>query len=505
MNGKSWLLLLFFFVSTTFVLAQNQVASLDSLKKNVYFLASDSLKGRATGKEGQKLAAEFIASKFQQFGIEPLSGKGYFQTYSLMRDHRNYAVVKGSGNLLFWPWHFFFVSNFEHNDTLLTNLLFAGFGSLQEMKGLNSKGKAIAFVAEEPATAYQTLLKIKAEYGTKTFFVIFPKKNKTVEDAWSASYYMADYQLPEVYERNKLRKIAEPWATAVNQDSLNIFYCFPDVLRNVFSSTDAELYKLALNNQKTDENLLADFIQPQIECLINYSFKTDEIHVENVVSLIKGKDTTQTVVISAHYDHLGEEMGRIYYGADDNASGSAALLESARLIALDIQQSILPERNILFVAFSGEELGLLGSKAFVSSNWLNPLQVVLNINMDMVGRWDERHENNRDFVYLLTAGKYNKQLERIGKRAIDIPKGFKVSTKPGPHERMIFKYGSDHYSFLNKGIPISVFFTGLHPDYHTPNDTPNKINYKNLTNITTVVYRYMHQVSYNKDKYPLTR
>jgi Zn-dependent M28 family amino/carboxypeptidase len=286
------------------------------------------------------------------------------------------------------------------------------------------------------------------------------------------------------------------------EDYLNFYYCFPNVLKKLFSLSYNELISLAKKNSKQDFSLLQTVYQPELELSSNYkTFRVDTIQVANVGGCLKGKDTTQTIVVTAHYDHLGEDFGRIYYGADDNASGTAALLESARLISNDYKKGIIPKRNILFLAFTAEELGLYGSEAFVQSDFFDKNGTVLSINMDMVGRWDEKHKNKRDFVYLLTAGNNRLKWFAVGKRQINLPENFQITHRAGFVEKRTFKYGSDHYNFFTRDIPVAVFFTGLHPDYHTPNDTPDLLNYKNLTNISTVVYRYIHQVSYYKNQF----
>jgi len=491
------------FFAISFVKSQQLVPSIDSLRHHIYYLASDELKGRKTGEEGGKLAADYIKNRFQTYGLEPISGNSYSYPYQLMRTHKDYAVVTYKENILFWPWHLYMVSNYKQNDTLFNKLVFAGYGSDAELEQLQLNGKAIAFIADQPQEAYQVIKNIQNKYGTITFFVLFTKKNVRVDNAWSIDYKMYDYMLPSDFEKLKSIKITEPWASPPSGDSLNIFYCFPNVMRNVFDKTDAELETLAKDNKNQKGQLLPAFPEPEIEIFISYSDSLDIAAVENVGGFIKGKDTTQTIILSAHYDHLGEDYGQLYHGADDNASGTAALLENARLIALDAQQGRIPERNILFLAFSGEEMGLLGSKAFVSQPPFPLNQVVLNINMDMIGRWDEQHEMNKNFVYLLTAGHQSRKYFKLGKHGLNLPSGFTVSKNPGFNEKLTFKYGSDHYSFLSNKVPIAIFFTGLHYDYHTSSDIAEKINYPNLTIITGLVYQYITKVSNNKTSYPL--
>jgi hypothetical protein len=472
---------------------QTLAPSLDSIKSHVYYLASPQLKGRNTGSEGQKTAANFIAERFENYGLQPLQNTEYYHYYQLKRKGRNTISVQNYNNILISPWHFYFASGYNQLDTLNSTLIFAGYGSNEEVKNLTITDKAIAFISDDPADAYQTILRLSTAYGNKQFFVIFPKKNHDLDKVWSDEFQLSSLRLQQSFDRLQEQTISDEWANPT--DSLNIYYCFPNVLRNVFLMNDEQLENVAKNNINQNYELLTAIIQPDISCMINFHDTVETILVENVGGYIKGKDTSRTIVVSAHYDHIGEDMGFINYGADDNASGTAALLECSRLMSIDANMGTLPETNVLFMAFSGEEMGLLGSEAFVTDSTTPLNEIYHNINMDMIGRWDELHEDNRDFVYLLTEGKNSKAFYKIGKNKVMLLDGFEIDNNPGGKEKMVFRSGSDHYSFYKKDIPVSIFFTGLHEDYHSPRDTPDKINYQNLTNITSVVYQYIYKIS----------
>jgi Zn-dependent M28 family amino/carboxypeptidase len=263
-----------------------------------------------------------------------------------------------------------------------------------------------------------------------------------------------------------------------------VFYGFENVVEPVFGKTDKQLFELAKRNLELADDLLLDFEEKDMQCSVNYYDTLEVLQTENITGYIKGQDTTKTIVLTAHYDHVGIVNGKIHYGADDNASGTAALLETARLLSIGEK----PAYNVQFIAFSAEELGLLGSKEYVQHPFISLSQTLVNINMDMVGRWDSRHESNKDFVYLLSAGEHSVNWFKLGKlKAKVLP--ISVSKKPGAQERNVFTYGSDHFSFFQQGVPVVVVFTGLHDDYHTPRDVPEMINFDNLTNISTLLAR----------------
>lgn len=499
LSNMGWLFTLLFILCNIDGLAQQP--SFELLKKHVYVLASDSMAGRATGETGQKMAAKYIANQFKASGIEPLNGHSYYHKYLLKKKRKNFVAVQSKANYLVWPWHFYFVSSFNQNDTLNKKLVFAGFGSIDEARSINIENKAVAFISKNPKEAYQNILKLKEEFGNRTYFVMLPHKNEMLDKAWRDEYYTSLFALPEKFEQNMDNQINEPWNKPYKADSLTIFYCFNDVLRNFFMLSDNQLEKAAKENRTADENRLSNIIQPEISCIIDYKDTVVTKKVENVGGIIPGAQNDETIVVTAHYDHLGVEMGETYYGADDNASGTSVLLETARILAEKVNAGGSLRRNVMFLAFSGEEMGLLGSKAYVENPVLPLEQTVLNINMDMVGRWDSKHETNRNFVYLLTEGDKSRKLFRIGKHKLDLPPDFNISRRPGAYEKRVFTFGSDHYNFYQKDIPVAVVFTGLHDDYHTPLDTPEKLNYENLVNITDFVQQFITKIANSNKLY----
>lgn len=212
---------------------------------------------------------------------------------------------------------------------------------------------------------------------------------------------------------------------------------------------------------------------------------------DNVAGLLIGTDLKQEVVVlSAHYDHLGRMGGRIYHGADDNASGTATILSIAATFDSLAQQGIRPRRSLLFVLFSGEEGGLLGSEYFVYNSPIPLKQMVCDLNVDMVGRIDNAHRKKPDYCYLITGQQRNDLLkiaETANKQSVKLALnqgGYDVENDPKQ-----YFYRSDHYNFFKWGIPVLFFTSGEHPDYHQPSDTANKINYDILQKRATLIFQ----------------
>ena len=211
----------------------------------------------------------------------------------------------------------------------------------------------------------------------------------------------------------------------------------------------------------------------------------------NMGGLIVGTDLKQeVVVISAHYDHLGNEGNRIFYGADDNASGTAAVLGVASVFDSLRQVGVRSRRSVLFVLFSGEEGGLLGSKYFVYNSPIPLNQLVADLNVDMVGRVDDAHRKKTDYCYLLTnheSRKLQQLAERVNAESVHLSineGGYDTKNDPEQHF-----YRSDHYNFAKAGVPALFFTNGSHSDYHKPSDTPERINYDVLAKRATLVFQ----------------
>jgi Zn-dependent M28 family amino/carboxypeptidase len=211
---------------------------------------------------------------------------------------------------------------------------------------------------------------------------------------------------------------------------------------------------------------------------------------ENVVAYIKGSEKPEEIiVISAHYDHLGKTEEDIFNGADDNGSGTVAILKIAEAFQNATLNGNGPKRSILFLHFTGEEKGLLGSKYYVNHPVFPLENTVADLNIDMIGRVDEAHKDTPEFVYLIGSDKLSVELheisEAINSQFTNLMLDYTYNDDNDPNR---FYYRSDHYNFAKNNIPIIFYFNGTHDDYHKVSDTPDKINYDILTKRTQLVF-----------------
>ena len=211
---------------------------------------------------------------------------------------------------------------------------------------------------------------------------------------------------------------------------------------------------------------------------------------ENIWAFIEGSEKPQEIiVISAHYDHVGMKNGEVFNGADDDGSGTVALLEIAQAFKKAKDDGFGPKRSILFLHVTGEEHGLHGSR-FYSENPLFPIEnTVVDINIDMIGRRDTLHPKTNNYVYVIGSDRLSSELhtinEEVNAKYTQLELDYKYNDRKDP-ERIYFR--SDHYNFAKKGIPAIFFFNGIHADYHQSSDTPDKIEYDALAKRTQLAF-----------------
>ncbi|WP_310558331.1 M28 family metallopeptidase [Flavobacterium sp.] len=225
---------------------------------------------------------------------------------------------------------------------------------------------------------------------------------------------------------------------------------------------------------------------------------------ENIWAYIEGSDKpNEIIVISAHYDHVGVKNSEVYNGADDDGSGTVALLEIAKAFELAKKEGHGPKRSILFLHVTGEEHGLHGSR-FYSENPLFPLaNTITDINIDMIGRRDEFHKDSNNYVYLIGSDYLSSDLYKIcedaNKNYINLFIDYKFNDRTDPNR---FYYRSDHYNFAKNGIPSVFLFNGVHADYHKPTDEVEKIEFDALTKRTQLAFAIAWELA-NRENRPV--
>lgn len=266
--------------------------------------------------------------------------------------------------------------------------------------------------------------------------------------------------------------------------------------------------------------LLKDSLSKKKQHLI----EDDTLRTENVIAFIEGSDKREEyIILTAHYDHLGKRVTQqyeniempntsgkkyfpvlkdsviVYNGADDDGSGTVALLEIAEAFAKAKSDGFGPRRSIVFIGFTGEELGLLGSK-YYSNNPVVPLaSTVANLNIDMIGRVDEEHEGSSNYLYLIGSDRLSKELKEINIQQNEMYGNLNIDFRFDTNDTKRYYYRSDHYNFAKHNVPIVFYFNGTHKDYHKETDEIEKIDFDIYTKRTQYIFSVAWELA-NREK-----
>jgi hypothetical protein len=432
-------------------------------------LASPDMEGRGAGTKGLSRAEHLIEKRYQELHLDPAGVNGYSQPFNVVTGARlksdNRCSIQDGGSKKELKTEQDFVPfSFSSSGGVSAPLIFAGYGATadefhyDDYAGLDVKDKVVVVLRYEPSgfaeksgnhglTQHSQLITkaINARnHGAKALIVLNGKLGDGEEDLLTRFGSVSGPENVGIVMAQAKNAIADAW----------------------FQSAGKSLRDL--QEQINSSSKPASFAFPDtLHVSLNIDIETTRATVNNVLAWLPGQ-SDEYVIIGAHYDHLGRgnfdslapaQIGQIHPGADDNASGTAGVLELARLLAPQRGQL---KRSILFMNFAGEELGLLGSSAWVEDPTKPLAKAAAMLNMDMIGRIKD------DKVYIGgvgTGSTFKAVLEQAQK---DAP--FKIEYSAGGYS------SSDHTSFVTKKIPVLFFFSGLHSDYHKPSDTWDKIN-----------------------------
>jgi len=472
--------------------------TIEDIYKHLSFIASDDLKGRGTGTPEIDLAGKYIAKNFARFGVETRGQKGYFQTFKVTTDikiNKNNSLIALINNEIveFKIKQDYQPTGFSSNGIVDGEVVFVGYGieaedlGYNDFSGIDLNNKIALMMRYSPDGDKPDS---KFEFKTQSNFKVSVAKSKGAKA-------VILFTGPNTVESDRLISlIPDP---AANNAGIPVVSITTQKATELFAKAGYDL----LNIQKQiDSNKSANSFEiPNIRIKLSVDLQPVIKETNNVIGFIEGNDEklkNEVIVIGAHYDHLGmggrgslstSKVPEVHNGADDNGSGTSGLLELAEYFARHRNEL---KRSILFIAFSGEELGLLGSRHFVENPTIPLNQIVAMINMDMIGRLNEKKALT---VYGTgTSPKWKDLLTKLNQDSIFslnfIDAGF------GP---------SDHSSFYAKDIPVLFFFTGTHQDYHKPSDDIDKINFTGMKKVLDYIKNVVYDLSTNSEKIEFTK
>lgn len=456
----------------------------DDMKRHLYTIASKEMGGRDTPSPGLEKAADYIEEHFKSIGLLPGNKGSYRQHYPLYRDSALGSTIKINGNGFDVFNHFQPASNNFSADMRFSEIVFAGYGIVDDKrddyKGLDVAGKLVMILDGAPAD-YKPAAAVRGQApppsssfgksatasrkGAAALLVVFnnfPRKATPINSNWSMrGGYMAK-QLPFTF--NISPAIAEK---IMGEEGINIL------------------------DKAKDGSLISKIYKAEVD--LGYSKESKVTYVSNVMGMIEGTDKKdEYVFLTSHYDHVGKRDTVIYYGADDDGSGTTGILELAEAFAKAKAAGKGPRRTIVFMTVSGEEKGLWGSEYYANHPVFPLEKTTVDLNIDMIGRIGTEYLKDKDsarYVYIIGDDKLSSDLTPITEQVNKTYSKMKLDRKYNdPNDPNRFYFRSDHYNFAEKGVPIIFYFNGVHADYHKPTDTPDKINYPLMAKRAQLVF-----------------
>ncbi|MEM6299609.1 MAG: M28 family peptidase [Bacteroidota bacterium] len=505
-----------FFLLSTLIWAQSgkkyaETITQDDLKKHLSILASDEYEGRETGMLGQKKAAEYIQNHFKSLELEGIvegSGSPYFQEFVLEKAAYSTLVIKGKkGSNMELLKDFFSIQGLL-TEKVKGEFVFAGYGLDEEnysdyKKGADVKGKIAVMIMGEPKDKDDNYI-ISGSDQKSSASSPQEKAAKALEKGAIGAIVLYD-------DDETLQGVLKSYASYFSAPKLG----FPTEKGGefIFLSSQKRVAPLFAKNQEAFDNAVeaikedamkfkAYGISSKVKLMPKASIQ--EVTSENVLGFMEGTDLKdEVVVITAHYDHIGiSENGDINNGADDDGSGTTGVLEIAEAFSKAKAAGNGPRRSILFMTVSGEEKGLLGSE-YYSDNPIIPLEkTVTDLNIDMIGRVDPKHEDeeNPNYIYIIGSNMLSDKLHALSERVAadygEVELDYRYNDKDDPNR---FYYRSDHYNFAKHNIPVIFYFNGTHEDYHKPTDEVDKIHFPKMEKVTRLIFLTAWEIA-NQDE-----
>jgi general stress protein 26 len=451
----------------------------EDLKKHLAYIAGPETEGRGTGTPGIRKAAAYIENHFKKLGLQQFAFHQYQMEYTLLQDSITESYIKVNGKQFNYNDYF----SGSNRNNIVQNLnaneiVYVGYGiddvNMNDYNGIDVNGKIVLVEEGEPKT--DTIYTLtgstkRSDWSNPNFD---KKQAAAIKNGAIAMFIISkNYKKAAVWPQPKGRQYPQ-------------FTLKPGGINRYFINTD-------LATELTGTTTLQKGTSVKKEIEISFNKIQIATPSTNVIGVLPGTDKAdEYVLITAHMDHLGMRDGVIYYGADDDGSGTCGVMEIAEAFAKAKKAGNGPRRSMVFMTVSGEEMGLWGSKYYVD-NPVFPLEkTTVDLNIDMIGRVGSDYikdaPDSLNYVYVIGDDKLSTDLRPINEAAnkmVNLKLDYRYND---PNDKNRFYYRSDHYNFAEKGVPIIFYFDGVHKDYHKATDTPEKINYELYAKRTQLVF-----------------
>jgi len=473
----------------------------DELRDHIYFLASDFMAGRVGPSAEYEIAAQYAATQFAAGGLKPLPADtanmhGYFQYVPYQKvtlgEEFTWTVRTEQGEKEFRHNEDYKIFEGRYLPDKPMEVVFVGYGihepdyGWDDFEGLDVEGKMVVLMTGAPVKKGTPVLPDSLHKHYSSMMGLQRKAMPIIRQKPAAVVLALDKQMGAMLPFDRLpSQLKKEYYVYMGPEGPQGDFRIP----MIYLVKD-ELLQALFEYQKTSPARIAEqgmkkyktFVLEDLSVETRFPVKErKELTLKNVVAYIPGTDpdlSREYITVGAHLDHVALPTGQVANGADDNASGSAGVLEIAEAVALDP-----PRRSVVFIAYTAEEMGLQGSHYFVNAGPLALEDIKFNVNLDMIGRTTEKNKETRSH-YVLGASQYEARMvpfiSKINEASIQWPLIFDF--------HHIHSGSSDHASYSDQGIPSFFFFSGDHRDLHTSGDDPEKIEYDKAESISRLAY-----------------
>ena len=482
--------------------------SSESLKKHLYILASDSMEGRETGQKGIQQASAYLQAAIQNAGLlKPPGAEGHFQNvaFTFSKWKETSITVNKTRYRHLWDYIMIHESNVSIPVLNTIEVVFLGYGiddpKYSDYKKTDVKNKVILINKGEPMDRNGNFI-ISGNKNKSVWTADINKKLEVAKSKGATLVLIIEEDVKKLLEENR-RKLLGGSMQLGNEfqktiTTANHIFISSTIAKDIIGQNEDKILKARkkMAKGKPSATILTTDLNIQMEKEMNV------LEGQNIIGYIKGKSKPEEyIVVSAHYDHLGKRGDEIFNGANDNGSGTVAILGIAQAMAKAEKEGISPDRSIIFLWVCGEEKGLLGSKYYTENPVFPLAKTIMNVNVDMVGRSDEKYSGGEEFIYIIGSDRLSTDLhkinENINQKYTQMIMDYTYNDEADPNR---YYYRSDHYNFASKGIPAIFYFNGTHADYHRTTDDVEKIDFDLMKKTAQLIFHTTWDVANRPEK-----
>ncbi len=481
----------------------------EDMKNHLTVIASDEFQGRETGTKGNNLAADYISNFFRSIGIKNKGiEKGYRQyvafTFSKWTDIDIFIGETRYKHL----WDFLAFPDKNESMPAITagEVIYLGYGidddKYSDYKKNDVAGKVIMINKGEPlkkdSTSWLTGTSEMSDWTTD-----INKKLEVAKKNGVKLVLIIEDDIKKMLGENRRKLLGSVLSLGdLTKEKITIAnhaYISSTIAKEIIGEKTKKVIKSRKRSNKKGKACDVKLTTPFV---MNMNKEATVLNGSNILGYIEGTDKKdEVVIVSAHYDHLGMRGDDIYNGADDNGSGTTTVLELAEAFRLAESAGFGPRRSVAFLLVTGEEKGLLGSEYYSENPIFDLKKTVADVNIDMVGRVDEKYTNNPNYIYVIGSDRLSTDLHKLNeaanKKYAGLTLDYTYNSEEDPNR---FYFRSDHYNFAKKGVPAIFFFNGVHADYHKTTDTIDKINFEKMAKVGRLIFHTTWEIANREDR-----